>query len=160
MYDGADCLLVSKNEAQIQTRNGGVPEIIINGDNLSVSFPNIALYYKLIKYGMDYSADSSFSIANFVYILRKIFVQFRKHRKDTPARDAEKIDFIIVGSDHKRQAVFNYLMNNGIIYRDAHLYKINMEKLELSGISWGAVTRGDTKQLESAYSTFCKQLDQ
>lgn len=159
-YDGADCLLVSQNEAQIQTRNGNVPEIIINGDNLSVSLPNIALYFKLIKYGIDYSKDSSFSIAKFTYILRKIFVQFRKHRKDTPARDAEKIDFIIVGSDPKRQAVFNYLLNNGIIYRDAHLYKIHMEKLEASGISWGAVTRGDTKQLELAYTTFCNQLGQ
>lgn len=157
-YDGSDCMLVSKKDAHIQSASGGTPEITVNGAKLLIAFPNISTYFKLIKYKHDYTEDSAFSIDQFVYILRKILVQFRKHRKDTPAKDAEKIDFVTVGTEPKRRSVFNYLQNRGIIYRDAHdphLYKISVEKLEQNGISWGAVTRGDNKQLENAYRSFC-----
>lgn len=152
------CTLVSNNNAVIQNNSGSIPDITVNGDNLSISFPNINSYYKLIKYNTDYSDNGSFSIEKFCYILRKIFVQFRKHKKDTPARDAEKIDFVIVGNESSRKKVFDFLTNNAIIYRANPLYKINMSKLEEIGISWGAVTRSDYNQLKKAYDCFLKTI--
>lgn len=148
------CTLVSNEDVIIKNSIGNIPDININGDNLSVSIPNIKSFYKFIRYNTNYSDDKSFSIEKFCYILRKIFVQFRKHKKDTPARDAEKIDFVIVGNEEYRKKVFQFLTNNQIIYREEPLYKINMEKLESIGISWGAVTRSDYKQLLKAYNGF------
>ena len=159
VYDGSDCEIVSKHDAHIETKNGSNPEVIINGNGLHIDFPNINRFYKLIKYKWSDDENNNFNIEQFVYIIRKIFVQFRKHRKDTPARDAEKIDFIIVGSEKNRINIFNYLKNCGIIYQDMHLYKINMEKLEENGISWGAVTRNDKKQLECAYKNFIRYME-
>ena len=55
-----------------------------------------------------------------------------------------------------RQTIFSFLKDRGIVYQDGdtHLYKINMQKLEEAGISYGALTRGDTKQLKEAYDIF------
>ena len=148
------CTLVSNEDAVIKNDSGSISDITINGDKLSVAFPNIKSYYKLIRFSADYSDNGLFSIEKFCYILRKIFVQFRKHKKDTPARDAEKIDFLIIGNEENRKQVFQFLLSNQIIYREEPLYKINMEKLERIGISWGAVTRSDYNQLQKAYESF------
>lgn len=148
------CILVSNEDAIVKNYSGSIPDITINGDKLAVAFPNIKSIYKFIRYNTDYSDNGLFSIEKFCYILRKIFVQFRKHKKDTPARDAEKIDFLIIGNEEYRKQVFKFLTSNQIIYRDNPLYKINMTKLEEIGISWGAVTSSDYKQLQNAYDSF------
>ena len=159
-YDDTPCTLISKENATIKNSSGVIPEIILNGDNISIDFPNVKQYFRLIKYRKQFSEDSPFSIELFAYILRKIFVQFRKHRKDTPARDAEKIDFLIVGNETNRRSVFNYLTKRNVIYREEPLYKINMNNLESLGISWMAVTSGDLKQLHSAYKSFLEWLNE
>ena len=150
------CIIVSRENAKFVNSSSGNTEIIVNGSNVQIDIPNYKFVYCLAKYQSIFSEESDFTIELFVYLLRKIFVQFRKHRKDTPARDAEKIDYIIIGQNLHRQTIFSFLKDRGIVYQDGdtHLYKINMQKLEEAGISYGALTRGDTKQLKEAYDIF------
>ena len=157
-HDDSVCELVSKNDAVIKSRTSANTEMIVNGNKLSIDFPNHKRIYRLMKYQQEFSEDSEFSIELFVYLLRKIFVQFRKHKKDTPARDAEKIDFVVIGSGEHRRSVFDYLCAQRVIFKDAHLYKINIDQMASVGISWGAVTRGDCCQLDKVYKGFNKWL--
>lgn len=153
-YDNMECLLVSKDNAVIESSSHAPTDIIINGTNVNIDFPNLRNFHKLIKYGYTFSEENEFSLDQFIYLLRKIFVQFRKHRKDTPARDLEKINFVIIGKGKARKEVFDFLCAEGVIYPDAYVYKIDMAKLAAVGISWGAVTMGDASQLQKVYHSF------
>lgn len=160
VYDGSECTLVSKNNVEIKSLSSGTSDITVNGNNLFIDFPNIEKYYKLIKYKFQFMEDNKFPIGLFIFLLRKIMVEFRKHGKDAPAKDAEKIDYVIIGDDSKRKAVFGFLLEQGIIYQDqdTHLYKMNTQNLSTLEISWGAIIKGDKKQLANAYHHFEEYL--
>lgn len=155
-HDEMPCVIVSREDAKFDDTKFSNTDIAINGNNLQIDIPNHKKVFRLTKFQTGFSEESEFTIELFVYLLRKIFVQFRKHRKDTPARDAEKIDYVIVGQNSHRKDIFSYLKERGIVYQDGdvHLYKLNMQKLADAGISYGALTRGDTKQLQEAYNIF------
>jgi len=155
-HEETPCVIVSKEDARFVNFAFANTDIVVNGSSIQVDIPNHKSIYRLSKFQESFSEDSEFTIELFVYLLRKIFVQFRKHRKDAPARDADKIDFIVIGTNHQRKAIFGFLKERGIVYQDSdvHLYKINMQRLADAGISYGALTRGDTKQLKEAYDVF------
>jgi len=143
--------------------NGTIPPNVIvnNQGTIKIDFPNIFEFPKCFKYKVDLKENKdSEDIYTFIYYLRKIFSYFRTHKKDMPARDAEKIDYVVVAESPIKSSIFNFLKDKSIIFRQAHLYKINMEKLAEYGISWGALTTTNTKQLEKAYVSFCEWKSQ
>ena len=152
--------LVSQSPIELVMTNGAIPEIEINGTNLSLSIPNSMQYYKLVKFNHEYTEDCELSLGLFAHCLRRIMVHFRKHRKDAPARDAEKIDYVIIGHGKNRKKVFDFLIDNDVIYREDPLYKINVAKMEAVGINWGAVTCDDTQRLLKVYDTFTRWIQE
>ena len=67
--------------------------------------------------------------------LRSIILDFRSHSKRELAKHYQKIDFVY-GNNEMGQLVIKALLNKNIMYKDAHLYKLNSdlmaEKLGLS----------------------------
>ena len=124
-----------------------------DGD-IQIDIPNIYDYPKLIKYKKAFESENEDDIICFIYNLRKKFSCFRTHKKDMPARDAEKIDFVIVGDNEIRKKLFSFLCEKGIIFRSAHLYKVNLDEMSQMGISWGALMATNTVQLNHAYQAF------
>ena len=72
-----------------------------------------------------------------------------------PARDAEKIDFVVIAGIKSKQDIFQYLIEKKIIFRSAHLYKIDLNNMSKYGISWGALISSNVTQLQKVYDDFC-----
>ena len=72
-----------------------------------------------------------------------------------PARDAEKIDFVIVAGSPLKQDILEFLKQKQIIFKSAHLYKVNIAQMSSSGINWGALIATDINQLQPVYDQFC-----
>lgn len=129
--------------------------ISVSGDgNISVDIPNIFEYPKLTKFRKDLSTSDGLNVYVFVHHLRKIFFCFRTHKKDMPARDAEKIDYVIIADNPLKKSIFQFLIDQGIVFREAHLYKVNLGRMSEAGISWGALTSTNVNQLEKVHQRF------
>ena len=150
-YSPGECLLVSKNEML-----GNPSNVEINrDDNLKVSAPNISSYYRLIPYKYNFEDSSSeVDITRFIYALRCILFQFRTHKKDTLAKTADRIDYVIVGSSELKKCVLEFLKSKRIIYTSEHLYKVDEAEMQKIGINFNALLNVDTESLKKAFSEF------
>ena len=150
-FSPEECLLVSKEDFV-----GDIPLIdIIRADNLKVSAPNLSNYYKLFPYKYDFEDISSMDKTKFIHALHCILREFRTHRKDVLAKTAERIDFVVVGSSEVKKQVLSYLKDRNIIYKEAHLYKVNEVILQSKGIYLSALNRMDADELQPAFLDFC-----
>ena len=122
---------------------------------LRVDIPNIYDLPKLSRYKYCAHSSNDLNIYVFIHYLRKIFNSFRTHKKDMPARDAEKIDFVVIAGIKSKQDIFQYLIEKKIIFRSAHLYKIDLNNMSKYGISWGALISSNVTQLQKVYDDFC-----
>lgn len=130
--------------------------ILINStSDIQVDIPNIYEFPKLSRFKRSLIVEDSLDIYTFTHCLRRIFSSFRTHKKDMPARDAEKIDYVVVAGSPLKQDILEFLKQEQVIFREAHLYKINVERMSACGISWGALITTDIKQLQFAYEHFC-----
>lgn len=133
------------------------PIVQTNSDGIiQIDIPNVYDYPKLSRYKKAFESEAANDIYSFIYNLRKIFECFRTHKKDMPARDAEKIDFVIIGDNKLRKDVFHFLLEKGVVFRSAHLYKVNLDEMSKMGISWGALMATNTNQLQRSYQAFCE----
>lgn len=133
------------NPTIVQTNSDGA---------IQIDIPNVYDYPKLSRYKKTFESEDANDIYSFIYNLRKIFECFRTHKKDMPARDAEKIDFVIIGDNKLRKDVFTFLIEKEIVFRSSHLYKVNLDEMSKMGISWGALMATNTSQLQHAYQCF------
>lgn len=130
---------------------------IVNADGMiQIDFPNVSDFPRLIQFRHSFSVDDPTDIYTFIYYLRKIFSSFRTHKKDMPARDAEKIDFVVVAGSPLKRKIFDFLLSTSIMFREAHLYKVNLIEMSKYNISWGALTSTNIKQLKPVFDEFCK----
>ncbi len=155
-YSPEGCLLVARDGFS----GDSVLMDVVKADNLKVTASNLNTYYKLIPYQYDFEDTSGFDITKFIHALRCILVEFRTHRKDTLAKTAERIEFVVVGSSVIKRQVLDYLMHHGIIYPSAHLYKIDEAKMQAKGIHFNALSRMDTQQMNGAFVDFCKWVQE
>ena len=72
-----------------------------------------------------------------------------------PARDAEKIDFVVVAGSPLKRKIFDFLLSTSIMFREAHLYKVNLTEMSKHNISWGALTSANMDQLKPVFDEFC-----
>ena len=70
------------------------------------------------------------------------------------AKAAERIEYVTVGNSKIKRAVLNYLKESGVIYEEAHLYKVNEMRMQEKGIFFAALARNDTKILERVITDF------
>lgn len=154
-YPPEGCLLVCQKATE-----GGTPRFdILSDKNLRVSLPNLADFYRLVSYKYDFDDLSNADITKFTHAMRCIMMEFRTHKKDTLAKDRERIDNVTVGNNPLKRQVLEYLKHAGIIYKSAHLYKVDTEKMQKVGISYAALARMRTDLLEIVYSDFCRWSD-
>ena len=146
------CLLVAKTGFT----GDSIAIDIVKADNLKVFAPNLNSYYKLVPYQYNFEDASHFDITKFIHALRCILVEFRTHRKDTLAKTAERIEYVIVGGSTTKRQVLDYLKHHGIVYSSDHLYKIDEAKLQAKGIYFNALFRMDVLQMQEAFEDFCK----
>ena len=83
-------------------------------------------------------------------------MEFRTDKKDTLAKNAEKIEYITVGGSDIKRKVLDYLKAISIIYQEVRLYKVNEDKMREKGINFTALSRMDIAQLSTAYNDFCE----
>ncbi len=151
-YPPEGCLIATREPAV-----GDVPIIdIAHAENLRVSLPNIKDYYRLIQYNYDFEDTSNIDITKFTYAMRCILIEFRTHKKDTLAKDSERIDNVTVGNNILKRQVLDFMKSKEIIYNSAHLYKVNTTRMQEFGISYSALSRMDLKQMGFAFTDFCK----
>lgn len=144
----------------MEATNNSSINVTCSGDGeFHLDVPNIFNFPKLVKYKESLSTTEKLDIYSFVHNLRRIFSNFRTHKKDMPARDAEKIDFVIIGDNEIRQNIFKFLIEKNIIFREEHLYKINLNNMSDYDISWGALVSTDTQQLQKTYISFLEWSD-
>ena len=150
-YAPEGCLLVC-NEAS----TGELPSFdILSDKELRLSIPNLNDYYRLVPYKYDFHNPSTVDITKFTHAMRCIMMEFRTHKKDTLAKDWERIDNVTVGSNPFKQKVLQYMKEKGIIYKYEHLYKIDTGKMQQAGISYSALSRMRVDLLKVAYEDFC-----
>lgn len=150
-YAPEGCLFVS-NEAAI----GDIPHFDISNDKeLRISIPNLNDYYRLVPYKYDFDNPSTVDITKFTHALRCIMMEFRTHKKDTLAKDWERIDNVTVGSNPFKQKVLQYMKEREIIYKQNHLYKVDQGKMQQAGISYSALSRMRVDLLDVTYKDFC-----
>ena len=149
-YHPENAILIAKDAIE-----GDSCKIEIVGDGtLQVSSPNIKNYYKLLPYEYDFENPSKLDITKFSHAMRSILIEFRTHKKDTLAKDAERIDNVTVGNSTLKKAILKYLKARRVIYSSAHLYKIDTTEMQKLGISYLALARMNVEQLTAVYSDF------
>ena len=113
--------------------------------SLTVSSPNVNKYYWFKNYKSKIE-EGTVSQMEYVQALRSIIIEFRSHSKDTIAKDAERIDNVVIGrntKDNLKARVLNQLLDLGIIYRKDHLYKVDGSLQDQWGIYQVAFIRND-----------------
>ena len=153
-YPSEGCLLVAR-ESFI---GNNIKFDIVSDSNLKVYAPNLNIYYRLYRYNYNFEDNSKLDIIKFIHALHCILIEFRTHRKDTLAKTAERIEFVTVGGSKIKRKVLEYLKYCGIIYTDAHLYKINEAKMQEKHINFNALSRMDIEQLDFAFRDFCEWI--
>lgn len=129
-----------------------------NSGEIKIDVPNIYEFPKFNRFKYNSNDTSKIDIYIFIHSLRKIMSSFRTHGKDMPARDAEKIDFVVVGDDYLKNNIFEFLKENEVVFREAHLYKVNIDKMSALGISWGGLITSNILQLDKIYKLFSEWL--
>lgn len=155
--DGAT--LLSSNQKLDASRYPGVKfEIRSENDCLKIAIPDAAQWYKLRPFECSLDDPDNVDIIKFENAVKTILKHFRKHGKDAPGRHYEFIQNVIIGGSALKQNVLNFLIKQGIIYKDTKdtkQFKLNNEKLERFGVNWGQISQNaipDFKELFRAYS--------
>lgn len=155
-----DCTRIVAERAE---NNVGVaPDFYIRGTDPQISLANMQEYYQLRKYAFEYSGDNLDAVAVHSS-LKKLFCCMRGHKKDTPARDKEFIDFVILGHSEIRKKLLDWLLQKGIIYIDSyenHLYKLDLNKAASYGINWNQLCSDDIESEKMVYDEFSKYYAQ
>ena len=150
-YSPEGCLLVCH-----EASTGELPIFdILSDKELRLSIPNLNDYYRLVPYKYDFDNPSTVDITKFTYAMRCIMMEFRTHKKDTLAKDWERIDNVTVGNNLFKQKILQYMKQKGIIYKYQHLYKVDTGKMQKAGISYSALSRMRVDLLKVAYEDFC-----
>ena len=166
----ADSLLIeaSENEETILVSLQNVdcdyavnPRISVNTESgnrksVKIAFPNINSFYKLKPYGFQYSDNDEALLIEFQRFIMRVMSCMRGHKKDTPAKDKEFIDNIIISKNTSKRLVMDFLLDKEIIYidtKESHLYKLNIKNLTSYGIGWCHVANAKNafSQLYSEY---------
>lgn len=147
------CLLVSK--VPVETKYSYVQFEKVGSADPKISFPNIDRFYSLYSYKYDFEDTSNIDIVKFVHALRAIFISFRTHKKDALAKQAERIDNVVVGANTLKKDVLNFLKFEGVIYEVSPMYKIDSNKMQGLKISFSSLAQCDTHQSEEAFKRFC-----
>lgn len=133
-------------------------DIRADKDYLKISMPNITQWYKLRPYECAIDDANDVDTPQFENAVKTILKHFRKHGKDAPGRHYEFIQNVIIGGSAIKQSVLDFLIAQGIIFRDSKdtkQFKLNSEKLEKFGVNWGQIAQSsipDFKELFRAYS--------
>ena len=150
-YAPEGCLFVCT-----EASTGELPSFdILSDKELRLSIPNLNDYYRLVPYKYDFDNPSTVDITKFTHAMRCIMMEFRTHKKDTLAKDWERIDNVTVGSNPFKQKVLQYMKEKGIIYKHEHLYKVDTGKMQQAGISYSALSRMRVDLLNVTYEDFC-----
>lgn len=150
-YPPEGCLIVCNEDS-----SGTLPSFdILSDKELRLSIPNLNDYYRLVPYKYDFNNTSTVDITKFTHAMRCIMMEFRTHKKDTLAKDWERIDNVTVGNNLFKQKVLQYMKEKGIIYKYEHLYKVDTEKMQQAGISYSALSRMRVDLLKVSYEDFC-----
>ena len=149
-YKPNGCLLVSRQPSP----NRNVVFEIVSSEKLRVDIPNVNDFYRLVAYKYNLNDKSKIDIVKFTYSLRSIFVEFRTHKKDTMAKDAQRLDNVILKNNELNKIVFDYLFSKGIVYRDDHLYKVDMNKMKAVGINYQIISNFDCDKAINVYNDF------
>ena len=124
-------IIVSDEPIECTTRKF---EVIGDGD-VKIDVPNTNEYYKLIRYKFDFKKPIKDNPLGFVHTLHTIIREFRSHGKDTLGKDADKIDNVVISKSEDKKMVLEYLKNKNVIYKENHLYKINLDVMKSMGIN-------------------------
>lgn len=149
-YKPSNCLLVSENKVT------GIPNTIdiVSGDDISIDIPNIKDYYKFIPYKFVFKDSEDIDIKRVLYAMRCILIEFRTHKKDTMAKDAERIDNVTVGGNSLKKKVLEFFKDYGVIFRSGHLYKINIQKMQELEISYLTLMQANNEETNKAFEAF------
>lgn len=150
-YAPEGCLIVS-NETTLGEK---LTFEIVSDNELKVMIPNISSYYRLIPYKYSLNDASDSDITKFIHSMRCIMMEFRTHKKDTLAKDAERIDNVTIGNNVYKMGVLKYLKDREIIYKEHHLYKVDTKMMQEVGISYAALSRMRIDQLSNVFNDFC-----
>lgn len=152
----APCITTICSKQAVSAPRATPLNVVVNAANeIQVDIPNIFEFPKLSRFKRSIITEENLDIYSFVHGLRRIFSSFRTHKKDMPARDAEKIDFVVVAGSPLKQDILEFLKQKQIIFKSAHLYKVDINQMSASGINWGALIATDIKQLQLVYNQFC-----
>lgn len=149
-YRPSNCLLVSENKVK------GIPNTIdiVNGVDISIDIPNINDYYKFIPYKFTFKDSEDIDIKRVLYAMRCILIEFRTHKKDTMAKDAERIDNVTVGGNFLKKKVLEFFIDYGVIFKAGHLYKINIQKMQELEISYLTLMQANNEESNKAFEAF------
>lgn len=154
-FDSQRCLFVASEDFK-----GEVPSFdLINKGEIKISTPNIHQYYRLFPFKYDFEDTTSIDITKFIHGMRAILIEFRAHKKDTLAKAAERIDYVVVGKSKLKKNILNYFKDCGIIYEAAPLYKVDENKMQLKGIYFSGLASNDSKSLLPVYNDFVDWLN-
>lgn len=128
-----------------------------NSNSVKIAFPNINSFYKLKPYEFQYTGNDETLLIEFQRFILKVMNCMRGHKKDTPAKDKEFIDNIIISRSASKRVFMDFLLDKEIIYidpKESHLYKLNIENLTSYGIGWcqAANAKSAFSQLYSEYN--------
>ena len=133
----------------------------IKGTEPKLSADNHETIPKLHKYFVPYFyKDDDLDINTFIHMMRSIFIKFRTHSKDMPAKDAEFVDYVILQANPSKKKLFDWMYNLGIFFREKHLYKIKLDKMKEYQISMTALNCSDQKQLKYIYDEYISFLSE
>lgn len=131
------------------------PLFEVTGDKAPrISIPNIKNYYKLYPFKYDFEDEANCDIIKFTHALHTILSEFRTHKKDTLAKTAERIDYVVVGKSDLKRKILAFLKECGVVYQSDHLYKIEESKMQEKGINFIALRTMDTEQMKSIYKEY------
>lgn len=131
----------------------------IKGTAPKLSADNYETTPKLYRYFVPYSdKDDDLDIKTFIHMMRSIFIKFRTHSKDMPAKDAEFVDYVILQANPSKKKLFDWMFELGIFFREKHLYKIKLDKMKEYRISMTALNCSDQEQLKYIYDKYISFL--
>ena len=149
-FSDDSCLLVCKEPISPGTR----PDFDVkDAKNIYIDIPNIKDFYKLIPYKFNFDSTDKVEPVKFANALRMIMFEFRTHKKDTLAKDADRIDNVIVGSSEFKKSVLEFLLYKKIVFRAEHLYKIDLERMNNAKLNYLDLRNLNT----NAYDDFFKE---
>lgn len=101
----------------------------IKGTAPKLSADNHETIPKLHRYFVPYSdKDDGLDIKTFIHMMRSIFIKFRTHSKDMPAKDAEFVDYVILQANPSKRNYLIGCMNLGYSSVKNIFIKLNLIK--------------------------------